>query len=68
MRKLALRDEVLMQVEKPARYVGNEINMVKKNPREVDVRFCMCFPDVYESVSEIRVICLLWNCGDDTIL
>ena len=68
MRKLALRDEVLMQVEKPARYIGNEINMVKKNPREVDVRFCMCFPDVYESVSEIRVICLLWNCGDDTIL
>ena len=44
MRKLALRDEVLMQVEKPARYIGNEINMVKKNPREVDVRFCMCFP------------------------
>lgn len=43
MRKLALRDEVLMQVEKPARYIGNEINMVKKNPREVDVRFCMCF-------------------------
>ena len=42
MRKLALRDEVLMQVEKPARYIGNEINMVKKNPREVDVRFCMC--------------------------
>ena len=37
MRKLALRDEVLMQVEKPARYIGNEINMVKKNPREVDV-------------------------------
>ena len=48
MRKLALRDEVLMQVEKPARYIGNEINMVKKNPREVDVRFCMCFPDVYK--------------------
>ena len=45
MRKLALRDEVLMQVEKPARYIGNEINMVKKNPREVDVRFCMCIPD-----------------------
>lgn len=48
MRKLALSDEILMQVEKPARYIGNEINMVKKNPSEVDVRFCMCFPDVYE--------------------
>lgn len=48
MRKLALDDEILMQVEKPARYIGNEINMVKKDPAEVAVRFCMCFPDVYE--------------------
>lgn len=48
MRKLALSDDILMQVEKPARYIGNEINMIKKNPAEVDVRFCMCFPDVYE--------------------
>ena len=48
MRKLALPDEVLLTIEKPARYIGNEINMVVKNPEEVDVRFCMCFPDVYE--------------------
>lgn len=48
MRKLALSDEILLAVEKPARYIGNEINMVKKNPDEVDIRFCMCFPDVYE--------------------
>ena len=47
MRKLALRDEVLMQVEKPARYIGNEINMVKKNPREVPViqRIC-CYDNI----------------------
>lgn len=48
MNKLALRDEILFQVEKPARYIGNEINCVKKDLRDVDVRFCMCFPDVYE--------------------
>ena len=47
-RFLALSDEILMSVEKPARYTGNEINMVKKDPASVDVRFCMCFPDVYE--------------------
>lgn len=47
-RKLALSDEILLSVEKPARYIGNEINMVKKDPEQVDVRFCMCFPDVYE--------------------
>ncbi len=47
--KLALSDEILMQVEKPARYIGNEINSVNKaDDPEVSVRFAMCFPDVYE--------------------
>lgn len=48
MRKLALKDEILMQVEKPARYIGNEVNSVMKDKAQVDVRFVMCFPDVYE--------------------
>lgn len=48
MRKLALPEEILLQIEKPERYIGNEINMVKKDPSKVDIRFCMCFPDVYE--------------------
>ena len=68
MRKLALPEEILLSIQQPARYVGGEVNMVKKDPSLVDIRFAMCFPDVYETVTEIRVICLLWNCGDDTIL
>ncbi len=48
MVKPALSDEILLQVEKPARYIGNEVNMVVKDLKDVDVRFCMCFPDVYE--------------------
>nr|MCR4674625.1 TIGR03960 family B12-binding radical SAM protein [Lachnospiraceae bacterium] len=48
MRKLFLSDEILMSVEKSARYIGNEVNSVKKDPSSVDLRFCMCFPDVYE--------------------
>lgn len=48
MRKLALQDEILMQVEKPARYIGNEVNAVRKNKEEIAIRFAMCFPDVYE--------------------
>ena len=48
MRKLALNDEILLKIEKPARYIGNEVNSVMKNKNEVDVRFAMCFPDVYE--------------------
>ena len=48
MRKLALSDEILLTVDKPARYIGNEVNSVMKNKEEVDIRYCMCFPDVYE--------------------
>lgn len=48
MRKLALKDEILLQVEKPARYIGEEVNAVMKEKANVDVRFAMCFPDVYE--------------------
>ncbi|WP_312443367.1 TIGR03960 family B12-binding radical SAM protein, partial [Lacrimispora sp.] len=48
MRKLALSDEILLRLEKPARYIGNEVNAVVKDPQKVDIRFAMCFPDVYE--------------------
>ncbi len=48
MRKLALKDEILLRVEKPARYIGNEINSVIKDTAKADIRFAMCFPDVYE--------------------
>lgn len=48
MEKLALSDEILMTVEKPARYIGNEINSVVKDVSKIAVRFCMCFPDAYE--------------------
>lgn len=68
MRKLALTDEILMKIEKPARYIGNEVNMVVKNPADVDVRFAMCFPDVYEvgmSHLGIQIIYDLLNRRDD---
>lgn len=48
MRKLALSDEILMHVDKAARYIGGEINSVHKDPDKVDIHMAMCFPDVYE--------------------
>lgn len=45
MKKL---DRELLKVEKPARYVGSELNSVVKNKEEVNVRFAFAFPDVYE--------------------
>lgn len=68
MRELALSDEILMKIEKPARYIGGEVNMVKKNPKNVDVRFAMCFPDVYDigmSHLGIQIIYDLLNKRED---
>ena len=48
MTKLALSDEILMSIDKPARYIGQEVNMAVKDLDKVDIRFAMCFPDVYE--------------------
>lgn len=68
MRKLALSDEILMTIDKPARYIGNEVNMVKKNPSDVDIRFAFCFPDVYEigmSHLGIQILYDMFNKRDD---
>ena len=46
--RIKLDDSLLLKVEKPAKYTGNEWNMVKKNPEEVSLRFAFCFPDDYE--------------------
>ena len=69
MRKLALSDEILMSIEKPARYIGGEYNSVVKDKEQVDVRFCMCFPDVYEigmSHLGIQILYDMFNRREDT--
>ncbi len=69
MRKLALSDEILMTVDKPARYIGNETNMVIKDIDKIDIRFCMCFPDVYEigmSHLGIQILYDMFNKREDT--
>ena len=68
MRKLALDDEILLTIEKPARYIGNEVNAVMKDKSEVAVRFAMCFPDVYEigmSHLGMQILYDMFNQRDD---
>ena len=62
--KLALPDDVLLKIEKPARYIGGEVNSVDKRELlengKISVRYAMCFPDVYEigmSHLGIQIIC-----------
>lgn len=69
MRKLALNDEILMTIDKPARYIGNELNSVMKDTSQIDIRFAMCFPDVYEigmSHLGIQILYDMFNRRDDT--
>jgi len=60
-------DKLLLQVEKPGRYVGNEIHMVKKEPAGL-TRFALCFPDVYEvgmSHLGLQILYFFLNRRDD---
>ncbi len=69
MRELALSDEILLRVEKPARYIGGEVNSVMKEKEKVEIRFCMCFPDVYEvgmSHLGIQILYDMFNKREDT--
>ena len=69
MRKLALSDEVLISVDKAARYIGHEVNSIVKDLDKIDIRFCMCFPDVYEvgmSHIGIQILYEMFNRREDT--
>ncbi len=69
MRNLALSDDILMKVEKPARYIGNEVNSIMKSKSDISVRFAMCFPDVYEigmSHLGIQILYDMFNRFEDT--
>ena len=61
MRKLALSDEILLSVDKAARYIGGEVNSVMKNLDGIDVRVAFCFPDVYEIGMSNLGMMLLYN-------
>ncbi len=68
MRKTALDEEILLAVEKPARYIGNEVNSCMKDKEHIAIRFAMCFPDVYEigmSHLGIQILYDMFNSFDD---
>lgn len=62
-------DEILLMVDKPARYIGKEVNSIVKSKEDVKIRFCMCFPDVYEvgmSHLGIQILYDMFNRREDT--
>ena len=50
-----------MKVDKAARYIGGEVNSIMKDKNNVDIRFAMCFPDVYEIGMSNLGMMILYN-------
>lgn len=64
-----VNDEILLSVEKPSRYTGNEWNSVYKDLNGINIRFAFCFPDVYEigmSHLGMKILYHLLNEREDT--
>ncbi len=64
-------DQYLPMVEKPARYIGAEINSIMKDPKDVDIRFLWCYPDLYEvGMSHLgtKIMVHLMNEREDTFV
>lgn len=62
-------EKILPLVQKPARYIGGELNSVVKNKDDVDIRFAFCFPDSYEigmSHLGMKILYSLINARDDS--
>lgn len=54
-------DKILKKVEKPARYIGGEVNSVIKDPETVKVRMGFAFPDTYEIGMSYLGMQILYN-------
>ena len=63
------KDKILMNVQKPTRYTGGELNSCIKDPKTVKVRFGFCFPDVYEIAMShlgLKILYHVLNKREDT--
>lgn len=54
-------EQLLRRVEKPARYIGGEVNIVRKDPEAVKTRFAFAFPDTYEIGMSYMGLQILYN-------
>ena len=43
-----ISDDLLLGVNKPARYIGEEWNVSRKDFDKAGIKFALCFPDLYE--------------------
>ena len=63
-------EQLLDQVQKPARYIGGEMNAVEKDWDKVDTTFAFCFPDTYDIAMShlgMKILYHLINQRDDAL-
>ena len=59
-------DQILKQVEKPGRYIGGEVNSIKKTYEEASERMAFAFPDLYEIGMSYLGMQILYNAVNST--
>ncbi|NQT95847.1 MAG: TIGR03960 family B12-binding radical SAM protein, partial [Candidatus Omnitrophica bacterium] len=70
MDQVQLTDEILLNVRRPARYIGEEHNSIKKRWSDAMVKVCLCYPDTYElgmSHLGLKILYHILNKRDDTL-
>jgi radical SAM family uncharacterized protein len=63
-----MQDDILLQVNKPAQYIGREWNVSQKDFSKCNIKFALCFPDLYEvgmSNLGLRIIYAVLNNIED---
>jgi radical SAM family uncharacterized protein/radical SAM-linked protein len=63
-------ESILPLVAKPTRYLGNEMNVVRKDPRRVRIQWLLILPEVYEigmSHQGLRILYDVLNRREDTL-
>ncbi|MHC4527283.1 MAG: TIGR03960 family B12-binding radical SAM protein [Planctomycetota bacterium] len=54
--------ELLPYVRRPSRYIGGEINQVKKDLSACELRVALCFPDIYEIAMSYTGLAIIYAC------
>lgn len=62
---LKIPEHLLLTVEKPGQYIGNEVNAVQKKQEEYSIHFAICFPDLYEIGMSHLGLSILYNMLND---
>lgn len=68
--KEAVVSRLLPHVQTPAQYIGGEVNMVRKDHREVKGKLCLAFPDTYTigmSHHGLQVLYFLMNAREEWV-